>query len=68
VALWAEQRAVWRLRARGRRPRVLARDGRDVTPSGLAARGGALLALEPDDGPVYLVGRIGVRPAAGGAP
>ncbi len=63
VALWAEQRAVWRLRARGRRPRVLARDGHDVTPPELA-RGGALLALEPDEGPVYLVGRIGVQPLA----
>jgi polysaccharide biosynthesis protein PslG len=65
VALWAEQRAVWRLRARGRRPRVLEREGRDVTPPALV-RGGALLVLEPDEGPVYLVGRIGVRPLQGG--
>jgi hypothetical protein len=68
VALWAEERAVWRLRARGRRPRVLARDGRDVTPPAFG-RGGTVLTLDPDEGPVYLVGRIGVHPldAGGGS-
>ena len=60
VALWAEQRGVWRLLARERQARILARDGRDLTPPALAH--GAILALDPDDGPVYLIGRIAVRP------
>ena len=60
VALWAEQRGVWRLLARERQARILARDGRDMTPPALAH--GAILALDPDDGPVYLIGRIAVRP------
>jgi hypothetical protein len=42
--------------------RVLARDGRDITPAGL--RRGVPLALAPDDGPIYVLGPAVVRPAA----
>ena len=38
--------------------RVLARDGAEITPAGLSD--GAQLTLEPDDGPIYLVGDIAV--------
>jgi hypothetical protein len=58
VALWAEAPATWELRARGRGTAVLARDGTPLALPGLAR--GAALALAPDDGPVYLIGRIAV--------
>lgn len=57
IALWAEQRATWLLRAEGPGDaRVLGRDGSGLTPAGLSD--GAQLTLEPDDGPIYLVGDI----------
>jgi hypothetical protein len=62
VALWSERPTTWHLRARCPGVRVLARDGRDVTPAGL--RRGALLTLAPDDGPVYVLGPVMVRLAA----
>jgi hypothetical protein len=59
IALWAEQTATWSLRAQGPGDaRVLARDGAEITPAGLSE--GALMTLEPDDGPIYLVGDIAV--------
>jgi polysaccharide biosynthesis protein PslG len=60
VALWAEHRATWLLRAEGQSDtaEVLGRDGSDITPAGLSD--GAELTLDPDDGPIYLVGDIGV--------
>jgi hypothetical protein len=65
VALWSEREATWRLRARRSAARVLARDGADVTPRGLAR--GVRFTLAPDDGPVYLIGPITIRAAAGGS-
>jgi len=62
LALWSERPSIWHLRARRPGARVLARDGRDVTPPGL--RRGALLTLATDDGPVYVLGTVAVRPAA----
>jgi hypothetical protein len=63
TALWAEQRATWSLRAEGSsgRPQILGRDGTDLTPSGLA--NGVQWTLDPDDGPIYLVGAISVESA-----
>ena len=59
VALWAEQRATWSLRAEGPgEARVLGRDGAELTPAGLSD--GAQLTLEPDDGPIYLIGDIAI--------
>ena len=59
IALWAEQRATWSLRAEGPGDaRVLGRDGADLTPAGLSD--GAQVTLELDDGPIYLVGDIAV--------
>jgi hypothetical protein len=61
LVLWSKAPTTWRLRARRPGVRVLARDGRDVTPPGL--RRGALLSLDPDDGPIYVLGTVAVRPA-----
>jgi len=60
TALWAEQRATWSLRAETASgdARVLARDGSDLTPAGLSD--GVQWTLEPDDGPIYLIGDISV--------
>ena len=59
TALWAEQRAAWLLRAEGPGDaRVLGRDGSDMTPAGLLD--GARVTLDPDDGPIYLIGDIAV--------
>jgi hypothetical protein len=60
AALWSTAAADFRLRAKGKATRVLALDGSDITPPGLD-RGEAVLTLEPDDGPIYLLGRIRVR-------
>jgi hypothetical protein len=61
TALWAEQTATWLLRTEGPSDaRVLGRDGADLTPAGLSD--GGLLTVEPDDGPIYLVGDIAVLP------
>jgi polysaccharide biosynthesis protein PslG len=64
VALWGTTAAVFRLRAKQNGARVLARDGSDVTPTGLDR--GAVVALAPDDGPIYLLGRIRLLSAASG--
>lgn len=60
VALWTERAATWRLRSKLPTARVLARDGTDVTPAGLAQ--GTFVTLEPDQGPLYLLGPISVHP------
>gem|GEM_PF-4133927 len=59
IALWAEQKATWLLRTEGDNDgRVLRRDGTDITPAGLAD--GAQVTVDPDDGPMYLVGDVAV--------
>jgi len=59
TALWAEQTATWLLRSEGPGDaHVLGRDGAELTPAGLSD--GALLTLESDDGPIYLIGNIAV--------
>lgn len=58
TALWAEQSAAWSLRGEVPDARVLGRDGDDVTPADLSD--GAQMTLEPDDGPIYLVGDVTV--------
>jgi hypothetical protein len=59
VALWTEAPATWVLRARRPDAVVLDRDGTALTLSGLDR--GATFSLEPDDGPIYLIGRIRIR-------
>ncbi len=56
VALWSEQTALWRLASGQPSARVLSRDGRDVTPAGLAR--GRQMRVRSLDGPIYLVGDI----------
>ncbi len=64
TALWAEQSATWLLRAHGSGDaRVLARNGDDQTPAGLS--NSAQVTLEPDDGPIYLVGDVTVESIGG---
>jgi hypothetical protein len=66
TALWAEQTTTWSIRVvePSDQTRVLGRDGTDITPDNLVD--GAQLEIEPDDGPVYLVGDITVETASGG--
>ncbi len=60
TALWGELKTTWSLRADGSTAaaKVLGRDGSDLTPAGLSD--GVQWTLEPDDGPIYLVGEITV--------
>lgn len=60
TALWAEQKATWSLRAEGSLgdAQVRGRDRTDLTPVGLSE--GVQWTLEPDDGPIYLIGEISV--------
>lgn len=64
LALWAEQEATWLIRAEEQPDaRVIGRDGSDLTPENLVD--GAQVTLQPDDGPIYLLGDVSVTtPAA----
>jgi hypothetical protein len=53
LALWSERPITWRLRARSAGARILARDGRDITPADLRRRT-AFVTI--DDGLIYLLG------------
>ncbi len=59
IALWAEQAATFRLRARRRGAKVVARDGADVTPADLSSV--ASFTLDADEGPVYVLGPVAIR-------
>lgn len=58
IALWAEQDATWSLIGDDD-ARVIGRDGSDLTPVDLSE--GAELSVASDDGPIYLVGDVGLR-------
>ncbi len=64
VALWGEQETTWLLRANAQtdRERIVGRDGSDLTPAQLSD--GVQFTLDPDDGPIYLLGDIEVAPVA----
>jgi len=62
TALWAEMPVTWTLRALDPSARVIGRDGADITPVNL--RQGATLAVQPDQGPIYLRGQISAGVAA----
>ena len=62
TALWAENPVTWRLRAADSSARVIGRDGADITPADL--HDGAALAVQPDQGPIYLQGKITVGVAS----
>lgn len=62
VALWTEQETTWILRATGEPDfaRIVGRDGKDLTPAALSA--GIHWTLDPDDGPIYLIGEVTIEP------
>jgi len=62
TALWAENPVTWTLRAVDADAHVIGRDGADITPADL--RDGTALAVQPDQGPIYLQGQIAVGIAA----
>lgn len=58
VALWGEQEASWILRAAGA-ARVVSREGVELTPADLSQ--GVRWTLDPDDGPIYLIGDVTIE-------
>jgi len=58
VALWSEQEATWLLKGSDG-ARIVGRDGSDLTPDDFSD--GARLTIEPDDGPIYLLGDVDVE-------
>jgi hypothetical protein len=59
VALWSEQAATWHLTGSSE-ARIIGRDGTDITPANLGT--GVRLTLDPDDGPLYLLGEVMIAP------
>jgi hypothetical protein len=56
TALWALEPVTWSLRFEATSVQVLGRDGRDLTAAALA--NASALTIQPDDGPIYLVGGV----------